>query len=426
MNNSGCQEITNNRFNAKQWLLLSLLIRLTIMPFTMHGDLLFVYGTPHFLAHGQWDAYSIAWEKFDRYYYPPLSLVLFASVQLVFRFLFSGYETFLHSVAVGEISSLNSSDDIFLVLFLLKIPYLIVDLMLVWTCWGMLSGDDEKRSFTALWAVNPLVIYGEYIIGQSGLIPAFCVLLACYFSLKKGKEHYACVAIGMGCLMKLFPIIFLPLVLCLTSRTPKDAVRLSLYCLVPVAVGFGMFYMISGTAVFKVANVASSASKNTGIFPVWAMQITQAAIYGAICVHILMNRKRDFDYTLIIQYFLVVYLALYASSPIWQTYYFEWFVPFVILYVHKKVALKNWFYCFMLVLFMAGLRSRESAFGAFAPLNPELFLSIPSLRDVVGFLFNLDIYSNTLTVAFYALHLFLLSAILKSIFSRPIDGGVNA
>ena len=81
-------EITDNRFNAKQWLLISLLLRLMVMPFTLHGDLLFVYGAPHFLSHGQWDAYRIASEMFDVAYYPPLTMIVFAGIQFVFRFLF--------------------------------------------------------------------------------------------------------------------------------------------------------------------------------------------------------------------------------------------------------------------------------------------------------------------------------------------------
>lgn len=416
-------DVADNRFNAKQWIWVCLMLRLAVMPFAMHGDLLFVYGTPHFLAHGQWDAYGIAAEKFDKFYYPPLTMILFACVQWVFRFLFSGYETFTHSIAEGGRNFIFDSNDLFFTLFLLKLPYLVSELALIWVCWRMLPDEEDKRAFTALWAVNPLVIYGEYVIGQMGLMPAFCVVLACYFSLQKGKAHYACLSLGLGCLLKMFPIIFLPVVLCLTSRNLKDSVRLSLYCFIPIAIGFGLFYMVSGAAILKVIAVTSSASQQTGMLPGWVVRIVQAAIYGAVCIHILVHRKQSSDY--VFQYFLVVYLALYLSSSVWQTYYFVWFVPFAILYVQKRVALKKWFYCFMLVIFMSGLRSRESAFGAFAPLNPELFLSIPSLKDVVGFLFNLSVYNNTLAFAFYALNLLLLSIILKNLFFPRHDGGAD-
>ena len=66
MNTFNIQTITG-RFNIKQWFLISLLLRLIVMPFTVHGDLFFVYNTPHIFSHGEWNAYQIASENFSPY-----------------------------------------------------------------------------------------------------------------------------------------------------------------------------------------------------------------------------------------------------------------------------------------------------------------------------------------------------------------------
>ena len=206
MNTFNIQTITG-RFNIKQWFLISLLLRLIVMPFTVHGDLFFVYNTPHIFSHGEWNAYQIASENFSPYY-PPFALIFFSSVQIAFRFIFPGFEEFTHSLRFLSSSDLYESEHLFTFLFLMKLPYLLFDTLIILTCWKMLPNDKSKLNFTIFWAVNPVVIYSTYMFGQFDLIPSSFVILACYFSLQRGKEHYACLSIAAGCLFKIFPIVF--------------------------------------------------------------------------------------------------------------------------------------------------------------------------------------------------------------------------
>lgn len=406
------------KFNAKQWLLIGLLIRLAVMPFTLHGDLIHIYKWPHYLVHGEWDVYGIVADVRGTNYYPPLSVLFFAAMQFVLGGIFSNYEGFLDFLLEKGTGARDifASDDLFLSLFLMKVPYLIFDVLLILCCWKMLNDDRDRRVFAVFWAVNPLVIYGTYMVGQFSLIPTYFVVLACYLSLRKGYEAYACLSIAAGCLFKVFPILFLPIIVLICSRSIKDFLRLSLIGIGPVIVFYGIFYMISGEILFKMYSDLSY-NVNTGLtIESAAMWVSRVAVYGLVCFHILFKRRGEFDYPLLIQYFLIIYIAVYWGFIMNQTHYFIWFVPFFILYVQRRPPWRKLFYAVLLIILLGGLRSRASSLGIFAPIHPELFLSLPSLKDVTGFLFNQKIYAATLKWLFCGVTGGMVLAILKDLY----------
>ena len=54
----------------------------------------------------------------------------------------------------------------------------------------------------------------------------------------------------------------------------------------------------------------------------------------------------------------------------------------------------------MLTIFIAGLKPRTATLGIFAPINPELFLSFPPLKDVTGFLLDQKTYELTIDLLY--------------------------
>lgn len=405
----------SEKFSLRQWLLIGLLIRLLVMPFTLHGDMLFVNSYPHFLAHGVWDAYGAGLVKNDVGYYPPLAMIFFALVQTFLGFIFPGFEEFLHSITYQSVDPLDSKY-LFLALFLMKLPYLAVEFSLVTICLRMIPDDKDKRTFMVFWAVNPVVIYGTYMVGHLDLIPAFFVALACYFSLRKGKEHWACLSLAVGGLFKVFPIVFLPVILCIASRGLKDFIRLSLYGVVPVAFIYGVFYLISGEAVFHIFTVLSHDFSASIDFGNLFLRLCQAGIYGLVCFHILFLRQTRLDYFSLAQYLLIVYFAVYWGHLLASTHRYIWFIPFFILLISQRPQWRKPFYFLLLIIFLAGLRSRKQALGIFAPINPEFFLSFPSLKDITWFVFGPKVYDVTVAVLFKIVTAIMTLALLKNLY----------
>ena len=395
--------------------MIGLLLRLAVMPFTMHGDMLHVYHYPHVLIHGNWHVYELAAEATVNYY-PPLALLFFAGIQLLLRFLIPPFEVFTHVLLDGNPGLLFDSDHLFLSLFLMKVPYLAVEWLLIRTCWRMLPDEKEKRLFTIFWVVNPVVIYGTYMVGQFDLIPTFCVVLACYFCLREGKEHYACLAAATGCLFKIFPIIFLPVIVLIAGRSLKDYVRLLLYGIAPVIVLYYAFYLVSGDVVFKILSDLSYQTKISVDYKVLALRFFQAGVYGLVCIHIVFFTRDRLDYPVVAQYFLAIYLAVYWGMALGQTHYFLWFIPFFVLLLPQRPEWRKPFYVIVAIIFLAGLRARSACLGIFAPLNPEFFMSLPSLKDVTGFLFDQKVYDFTIKLLFKGLTAVMVVSILRNLY----------
>lgn len=388
------------------------------MPFTFHGDIVFLNRLPHLFSHGEWDAYGISVTKYSAHYYPPFTLIFFAGFQFVFRVLFSGYESFVHAFGETGVKDLLDLDSIYLSLFLMKLPYLIFDGLLLWTSWQMLPDQENRRTFLVFWLVNPVVIYGTYMIGQFDLIPTYLVVLAVYLSLQQGKEHYASLSLAAGCLFKVFPLLFLPLVLVVASRGIRDGVRLALYGIVPVCLVYGLFFLLSGKAAFQLFSTFSGrlAVKTDAGFP-W-LRLFQASVYMFVCYCLFTLRRKPLNYNLLTNAFLAVSLAVAWGLLLSSTHYLIWMMPFMTLFAVMNPQWRKTYLLLLVVIFMAGLKARAESLGIFAPLNPQMFMSFPALQDIVGALLDPGLYARSVGIIFKTIATIITLSSLKSLYAH--------
>lgn len=406
----------SDAFSLKQWLLVGLLLRLLVIPFTLHGDMIFVYFYPHFFSHGEWDAYGIGLQKIGVPYYPPLAMIFFALIQIVLRFLFPGFESFMHSVAYEDIPFLDA-EPLFLSAFLMKTPYLFFEFFLVKTCLQMLSEDKYKLGFMIFWAINPVVIYSAYMIGHLDLIAAFFVVLAWRLSLEKGKARLACLSLAVGALFKLFPIAFLPMILCVSSRSIKDFVVSALYGTLPVLFFYALFYRISGTSSIGLFTAMGHDLNTSTDYGMLFLRLCQVSIYGLVCAHIIFVRRDTLDYTVLCQYFMIIYMAMYWGSLVSSTHRYIWLMPFFVYYIQLQPRWRLPFYLLIAVIFLTSFRSREQFMGVFSPLNVEFFMSFPSLKDVTWFMFGPKIFDMVMETVFKLGTAVMALLLLKNLYS---------
>ena len=93
------------------------------------------------------------------------------------------------------------------VLFLLKLPYLFVDLIILWL---LLKLVDVKHKLlaTGLWAFNLPLIYSAFLMGQFDIFLVLAFVVAMYFSSRRPIIAAFSLAIGAG--FKPFPLFLLP------------------------------------------------------------------------------------------------------------------------------------------------------------------------------------------------------------------------
>jgi Gpi18-like mannosyltransferase len=101
-----------------------------------------------------------------------------------------------------------------ILLFVYKIPFLILDLALAFLLLRFF-GDDQKASWAfKLWCINPISIFITFAIGQYDIFPTFFTLLAFYF-LKIDRPSWSALSLGIASIFKwfalplLFPIAFI-------------------------------------------------------------------------------------------------------------------------------------------------------------------------------------------------------------------------
>ena len=98
---------------------------------------------------------------------------------------------------------------------------------------------------------------------------------------------------------------------------------------------------------------------------------------------------------------------------------FAWILPFLVLYVQQHSTWEKPYYFILLIILLLGVKSRTSCFGIFAPINPEFFMSLPSAKDVTGFLFDQNTYEITVESLFKGVTALWVISIFRKLYQFP-------
>src|SRR3972149_892639 len=188
-------------------LIIGVFIRLILMPTTYHVDLLGHSFTAYFFAYesklNPYEAlaelppnhplvknYGIA----DIFIYPPITYFTLGIFRILIKpFVDPNFFPFL----MANPSSIHSRPDLFLNLFLFKLPYLFIDTAIGFLLAGLF--DDRKKKNVAfwLWMLNPVTLYATFMIGQVDIMAVFFTVLALHF-FKQNKFNWMLISLGIG------------------------------------------------------------------------------------------------------------------------------------------------------------------------------------------------------------------------------------
>ncbi|MBN1353742.1 MAG: hypothetical protein JW994_03615 [Candidatus Omnitrophica bacterium] len=375
------------------WTLVGFLLRLAIMPVTMHGqDLTFINYFPYaFITEGAWNPYafiSMNFPNFPHTYYGPVLFAIMSAANFVFIKLFNCVTLGkLLAMSAGMMAKNSGTLDyihafsglsLFKNLFLMKSPYLIFDFLIGGILLKLASGERKALSSYKLWIFNVVVLHSAYAVGQFDLIPTFFVILA--LLLATAKMPYLCIiSLCLGGGTKVFPfILVLPAVLLLGNNWRKRAFLL-FTALITTLFIYLPFYLSSGNALFDVFAQGRYYTGMTHIILSGVFFI----FYIALSLNALADSKKDAPENQLFYYFLTLCFLVYAVTPIGFRY-FVFATPFIALLIPANG--KFGLFTFFIVLFLAFLRlpTRDVQLGLFAPLNPQYFMSIPTIQEVIG------------------------------------------
>jgi hypothetical protein len=342
---------------------IAVILRIILSAVSYHSDI------QHFDFAGQvlMQGHILNFYDFDKYpfNYPP---AIYFSVGLLDGILTGFEDTTFHNNFLFSYQNALGNPELFLHLFLLKLPYFLFDFGTLYFLLKIFTEKREKKLVFYLWLFNPLTLYATYLIGQFDIIPVFFVTLAFYFYTKRTKNWflYSALFIGLGAAFKIYPLFLLvPLASVLKGWTERiQVIFIGLLCyLVPIlpflpSKGFRSSALIANQSLKSLySQIPISGGESIILF-----------LGSLIFVYLVFLKNSRID-SLWTRSFMT--LLLFFVFTHYHPQWFLWLTPFF-LYEMVTNGSKNliailiaFFSFFMLIFFFdSGL-----SFGLFSPLT---------------------------------------------------------
>lgn len=393
-------------------LFIGILIRLAVMPSTLHPDILGHSFSAYFLAYeGKLNLYDTLanlpanhplvknFGVHDIFIYPPLTYYTLG----LFRILVKPFtDPNLIPWLMESLGQLHDYPRLFEHLFWFKLPYLFIDIGLAFLVANLFMDQKKKKIAFVFWIFNPLTIYTTFMLGQLDVLPTFFTVLAFYLFQKK-QFNWSAFFIGIAASYKMYPIfLLLPLVFLAKAKLIE---RLKL-----IVVGlFPFVFFIApylNSSAFR-AMVFSPKSQKM-LFMGWPLSGAEVIypfilVLAGICFYAYYSKIK---YSLAV-YFLAVLLLIFSVTH-FHPQWFLWVTPFLIWELVEN-KFKNW----LLVLTIFGgwliltlFFEPSLSYGLFNPIWPEMEKVI-GLSEVLGKYTNVFQIKSIVRSAFAAAAIFL-------------------
>ncbi|MDD2482716.1 MAG: glycosyltransferase family 87 protein [Candidatus Shapirobacteria bacterium] len=326
----------------KKILFLAILIRVLIMPFFYHPDIKSQHYHFQFLSRGIFNIYEYLSQNKstlgykDTFNYLPLTYYTFGITQAITK-PFLGNDFYLWLNDWGE--NKNNYINIIYYMFLLKIPYLILDIGLAIL---LLKIFNNSKIFY-FWLFNPISIYLIYVLGNFDILPTFLTVLSFYF-LRKQKLLFSYLSIGLAIALKMYPIIFVAFIF---FYEPKNILKHLKYCC------FSLIPLIITVIPFINQNTFISSFLGSGLTQkILEYKLLNLPIFPILYLLILINyifSKSKYKFELAVTQTFLIFIGLVKFHPQWLI----WFFPFIlIIFINSKIFNKLYLILFFILIYI--------------------------------------------------------------------------
>lgn len=382
------------KFVGKVWdrwwikiLIIGIIIRLFLMPITVHPDLWGHSFTAYFFAYqGQLDIYDfllnlpknhplvVNYGVNDIFIYPPLAYFTLGIFRLMVRpFADPNFIPWL-MVNLGHFYDFPTLG---FQLFLFKLPYLFLDVASAFLLAGLFDDAKKKKWAFSLWMFNPVAIYATFMMGQLDILPVFFTILSCYM-IKRGKAGWGLFFLGVGGAYKIYPLLLIPPAAFLLEETFWKKVKLLTIGFLPYILTIAPYIsskgframVLFGSKETKMLFMSWPVTAAEGVFPfiLFLIVIYLTAYY--------LKKKIPVEIS-----FLAILLLLFSVTD-YHPQWFLWLTPFLIWALIKysfKYA-EIVIVMFLTWLIITLLFEASLSYGLFVPVWHNL-QNAPSLAD---------------------------------------------
>lgn len=416
--------MTLKQILASKIFLLGLLIRLLVMPFTGHWDIrginFAVYNLPfkgivnvyEVAAHGPVD-YTVG-VNFGRDYfiYPPLNYFTLGSFMWLLK-PFYGSE-FVHWIEGygNDVMSVITHPHVWRYLFLMKLPYLFFDILLVFILLKFFSKDTEQKLALKYWWLNPIVIYLPYVWGQFDIIPTAVMLAGVYFGTK-GQGVKSALLFGLAASFKNYPLILLPFLSIILGKNIWGMAKLMFVGLLPFALTTAPYWsheFFRKTVLFswqsqKMMDFLWPIGGSDGVYPFFIG-------YFLILMWTAYKLKDKSHY---LSLPMVMTLMLYYATTNFHQQWFMWVLPYLIILVVKDVKLRLIGLGVMGLFFLRLIEIQANVTTELFIWLAPAFDDLPKSRYLVGLAYDIHKFRNLVDSMYMAVVLFVSAYLVKGV-----------
>lgn len=308
--------------------------------------------------------------------YPPAIYIFHGIFNVLYSYIFQLWQV---NYFLLDVITNYGNPQFNLHLFLLKIPYLIFDLVVAFIFLRLFDKDKDKLLAFTLWIFNPVNLYATYMIGQFDIIPTSFMFLAIYLAYRN-KLSLSALTLGFGIAFKIFPIFILPLII-LLAKNWIDKFKFGALGLSPYVVSILPFLFSSGfrtnalfadqgsKSLYAVINV--SGGEWLFLFPLFLITCYLIFLRFGITKTSLVSNS------LII---LLLFFIFTHFHPQWLI----WITPFLIIDLVKNrtknlLQILLLFFAYFISLFFF---DSSLTVNLFAPLVPGL-KNLPRIWEII-------------------------------------------
>lgn len=378
--------------------MIGILIRLFLMPITVHPDLWGHSFTAYFFAYkGELNIYDFLlnlpkthplvanYGVNDIFIYPPLTYFTLG----IFRFLVRPLaDTNFIPWLMVNLGHFYDYTALGWQLFLFKLPYLFVDIGAAFLIAGLFDDIKKKKLAFALWMFNPVTIYATFMIGQLDILPVFFTILSCYL-IKRDKVGWGLFSLGIGGAYKMYPLLLIPPAAFLLGKNFWDKLKLIGIGLLPYIATIAPYL---GSKGFR-AMVLFGPKETKMLFMSWPVTAAEGIFPFVLVLIVFYLMSYYLKDKLRVEHYFLFILLLLLSVTNYHPQWFLWLTPFLVWalvrYSFKYIEivitmLAAWI--IITLLFEASL-----SYGLFSPVwhsltdAPSLSVYLAKLTDIFQF-----------------------------------------
>jgi len=390
------REIYNDKKSLKtlyRYFLAGLLIRLIFIPFLYQRDLLSTY---------QRAATTIHTGNYLHDFQQLLNNMIHVSWLFIIKTIFPAVNGVSNALLEQDtwISWLafNSSNNVFTVISLFKILYLLFDIAAMFLILRLaFDGESEKKlQIFKFWIFNPMVIFILYVFSRHDIIGVFATLVALFLA-KKDRKYWALLVLAIGIMLRFFPIMILPVFILYLVRSRKDYLILSLVGVSGLAfVEIFSLFRYGRSLIFTMLNTEHFefliAPKLDLVAGSHSSIYIFLAVYAVIIFSFAHLKNKSFD--ILINYCAIIYLA-YVGICYFHPQYLLWTTPFLVIISVRKKSLfyYNWILFALLLVLLIYWGDLVTKF-VFAPVDHKYFVYLTGIIPFIQRFYDAAKFAN--------------------------------